>query len=483
MDDLGVVDAAQIPRRDPEIGMPELALYDEQTGHPRGTSRRRWACRSSAGLWLKLLPGVTLTDEDWRDNAFWGLPVDAPQPAFTPEARRLRTTTEVRDQVLGVLQRPGVRYADQELSDGQQRQIARTVRRAQTHLSAVREASALPSLVLGLLITAPVCGLTAINILVLPDSLGLGVRVAISAGLGVAQLFIGLCVGMLWATVSLGVPHDHPFKVVTDPGELVAFGRYVIPGAVLACGTAALAIAINVRHLGWFGAVALSFPLACLWFEMCFMVYAGLHYAAKVLRVPANPYAQLMVDLFRLADDSYWVCAQAPGLDWATRRALAGSIEEVASAVERRSFCSSVEFVFGSQTLNDVARANSRTAAWLRQLETSVLVSPDGAGRQITSELERGALAGGLGDWETLQTDARERPRLRWFRRFAPRAALALTIGAAAWLVPVALSRSLSTEAANAMRVTLIVAALTALVTPSEAVQNATESIGALTGR
>ena len=30
VDDFGVVDAAQIHRRDTEIGMPELALYDEQ---------------------------------------------------------------------------------------------------------------------------------------------------------------------------------------------------------------------------------------------------------------------------------------------------------------------------------------------------------------------------------------------------------------------------------------------------------------------
>jgi hypothetical protein len=30
MDDLGVVDPTQIRRRDPEVGMPELSLYDEQ---------------------------------------------------------------------------------------------------------------------------------------------------------------------------------------------------------------------------------------------------------------------------------------------------------------------------------------------------------------------------------------------------------------------------------------------------------------------
>jgi hypothetical protein len=37
MDDLGVIDPAQVRRRDPEVGMPELALDDQKrnpfTGH------------------------------------------------------------------------------------------------------------------------------------------------------------------------------------------------------------------------------------------------------------------------------------------------------------------------------------------------------------------------------------------------------------------------------------------------------------------
>ena len=42
VDDLGVVDPAQVHRRDPEIGMPELPLYDQQrdtlAGHLDGVS-------------------------------------------------------------------------------------------------------------------------------------------------------------------------------------------------------------------------------------------------------------------------------------------------------------------------------------------------------------------------------------------------------------------------------------------------------------
>jgi hypothetical protein len=42
VDDLGVVDSAQVRRLDPEIGMPELALYDQQrdtlAGHLDGVS-------------------------------------------------------------------------------------------------------------------------------------------------------------------------------------------------------------------------------------------------------------------------------------------------------------------------------------------------------------------------------------------------------------------------------------------------------------
>jgi hypothetical protein len=44
-DDLGVVDALQIDRRDAEIGMPQLALDDIER-HPSWASSTVWAWRS-----------------------------------------------------------------------------------------------------------------------------------------------------------------------------------------------------------------------------------------------------------------------------------------------------------------------------------------------------------------------------------------------------------------------------------------------------
>jgi hypothetical protein len=51
VDDLGVVDPAEVHRRDPEIGMPELALYDQQrdtlAGHLDGVSMSQLVRRNS----------------------------------------------------------------------------------------------------------------------------------------------------------------------------------------------------------------------------------------------------------------------------------------------------------------------------------------------------------------------------------------------------------------------------------------------------
>jgi hypothetical protein len=45
IDDLGVVDPAQVRGRDAEVCMPELSLYDEQRDPSRDISTA-WACRS-----------------------------------------------------------------------------------------------------------------------------------------------------------------------------------------------------------------------------------------------------------------------------------------------------------------------------------------------------------------------------------------------------------------------------------------------------
>jgi len=51
VDDLGVIDPTQIHRRDPEIGMPELPLYDQQrdtlAGHLDGVSMSQLVRRNS----------------------------------------------------------------------------------------------------------------------------------------------------------------------------------------------------------------------------------------------------------------------------------------------------------------------------------------------------------------------------------------------------------------------------------------------------
>jgi hypothetical protein len=48
LDDLGVVDALKVHRRDAEIAVAQLALYDDQR-HTSRASSTAWACRSWCG--------------------------------------------------------------------------------------------------------------------------------------------------------------------------------------------------------------------------------------------------------------------------------------------------------------------------------------------------------------------------------------------------------------------------------------------------
>ena len=71
VDDLGVVDPAQVHRRDPEIGMPELALYDQQrdtlAGHLDGVSMSQLVRRNPSANAGGMSRGVELdTDPGGR---------------------------------------------------------------------------------------------------------------------------------------------------------------------------------------------------------------------------------------------------------------------------------------------------------------------------------------------------------------------------------------------------------------------------------
>jgi hypothetical protein len=68
------------------------------------------------------------------------------------------------------------------------------------------------------------------------------------------------------------------------------------------------------------------------------------------------------------------------------------------------------------------------------------------------------------------------------WRRLGPRLALTVALLASAFLLPVALSGSLSATAQDTMRVSLIITAVTALLTPAQALSEAASTVSTLSG-
>ena len=83
--------------------------------------------------------------------------------------------------------------------------------------------------------------------------------------------------------------------------------------------------------------------------------------------------------------------------------------------------------------------------------------------------------------WERLTADPSAEPRPKpWWLRVAPRAATCAALVAAAVLIPPALGHILSPAAGRTLTVALLVTALTALVTPTQALSAAASEVNSL---
>jgi hypothetical protein len=87
------------------------------------------------------------------------------------------------------------------------------------------------------------------------------------------------------------------------------------------------------------------------------------------------------------------------------------------------------------------------------------------------------------GNWAALEANVPEHTRVHWLRRFAPGLALATALLVSAWLIPLAFGNTLKAPSLTAVRVTLIITAVTALITPSSALSGAADSVVKLGGR
>ena len=115
-----------------------------------------------------------------------------------------------------------------------------------------------------------------------------------------------------------------------------------------------------------------------------------------------------------------------------------------------------------------------RVAAWLHQCETDVLWASPSAPDELEARLQTALVAACTGDWSQLELEAPDPTRVSGWRRLGPRVALTVALLGAAFLLPIAFAGSLSSTAQDTMRVSLIIASVTALVTPAQALSDAT---------
>ena len=239
---------------------------------------------------------------------------------------------------------------------------------------------------------------------------------------------------------------------------------------------AVLTLSQEHNHLSTIAKLAVSSPLGLL--AAAIGLWSAIAVAAirALTRRPADPYPELLLGLLDavqcLGRPDSWlkVGVVLPG---SARCRIAETLEHPAQVMRANA---AMRSQVGAGVSPEVAvaleRKGARVAAWLGDLQTEILwPQPDG-GEAVQQKLAKGLMDACAANWQALEAEPPPAPNNRPARALTmlPRVALTLTLLAAAFLVPDALGSTLSTAARATLTVSLIVAALSALLAPREAV-------------
>lgn len=166
----------------------------------------------------------------------------------------------------------------------------------------------------------------------------------------------------------------------------------------------------------------------------------------------------------------------------------AGSRRSVARTLDRSARVIAGDAALYPPISGEISRAaraaaiarGERVAAWLHQCESDILWPSPSAADALEGRLQTGIWAACTGHWNQLELDAPEPTRMTAWRHLWPRVALTVALLGAAFLLPIAFAGSLSSTAQDTMRLSLILASVTALVTPAQALSDATSSISTI---
>jgi hypothetical protein len=261
---------------------------------------------------------------------------------------------------------------------------------------------------------------------------------------------------------------------------------YFAVGASLVVVLAATVTILSIAFPGTLAGLALAAPLGGLADAIALLLVVLLDVAKRALRLPDDPYPELITGLLEALtalDRARSAMGDEHVLDAASRRAVARMLDRPARVIATDAAL----YPPISGDISPSARAaalarGGRVAAWLHRCETDVLWPSPSVPGELETRLRTAVMAACTGDWSQLELEAPDPTRVTTWQRLGPRAALTAALLGAAFLLPIAFAGSLSSTAQDTMRVSLIIASVTALVTPAQALSDATSTVSALSG-
>ena len=201
------------------------------------------------------------------------------------------------------------------------------------------------------------------------------------------------------------------------------------------------------------------------------------------MAVPADPYLILPLALLDTLVILRGVSAagresarRGAPLNLDARRSIARRLEAPALSIERSSGLSpTLGPGLNPDALSALEARGQGVVAWLRQLERDIMWPSSDAPDDVYGRVLKGLVGVRLGDWSSLEVDLPHRGRTRWLRKFLPRVAVAGALGAAAWLLPLALQNVITATASDTLRV--VITAVSSLFAPAQALSDAANTV------
>lgn len=415
--------------------------------------------------------------EDWRADEFWpppfvnayGLPVAVPDP---------------RTGLQQALDAPGASFRGEALADVERAEVAGAVRSACVAL-AEREVAKSERGPRGwiwslLVLILPFAGLGAFDVFVLGDRWSL--RGGSPVLMFLAQFLYAALLFTTWGY--LATRRGRP--AWKKPGQHVVRGGDLLTAA-FALAVTSLTLALSLGAPGVPLALFIASPLGGLVLVGLVAILALSAAAARLLAVPDDPYEFMLPKLAEELSRMRYLSAgrenTRAAFPYVQRRRMAQEYERWARELESRVGATGPsERAFSPDVRAAQRDRDQRLVAWVRDLEKLILAPSADAPGVICERLSQGLIDAGLGDWTNFTSES-PAAQMRLARRWLPRLAVAAGLLAVGWLVPLILGSTLSPASTSALRLTLTIAALTALTAPSQALADAASSVKDLGGR